>query len=129
MFFIFLASVFLFLGFRNIKITGKAINRIIRFFSSATVYVYLAHEAPSIRDYLWSKVVNPLGHPGFPDLVINLVVGVGAVYIAGTVIGKAVTGVYRLLRIDRLTLLISNRLDITQKMALSEATEKQTDIE
>jgi len=108
MFFVFLAAVFLFLAFKNITINGTVINKIIRFFSSATIYVYIIHEAPSIRMYLWEEIVSPLSHLGIPDIIINYVVGIGGVYLVCTLIGAALNAAYNLLQLPRLTLRISD---------------------
>ncbi len=117
MFFVFLASVFLFLAFKNIKINSNILNKIILFFSSATLYVYLIHEAPSTRSFLWEKIVNPMGHLGFPDIIINYIVGIFGVYFVCSVLGYIIKTVYSLLQLPKLTLLISNVLSkLTNKI-------------
>ena len=123
MFFVFAASVMLFLAFKNIHINGKTVGKIIMFFSSATVYVYLIHEAPCIKAYLWKKIVNPMGHLGFPDLVINFILGVGGVYIACSIIGKIIAEGYKLLRINKLTMIISDKVTRLAKKIIG--TEKE----
>ncbi|MBR2134519.1 MAG: acyltransferase [Eubacterium sp.] len=125
MFFVFLASVFLFLAFKNIKINSNILNKIILFFSSTTLYVYLIHEAPSTRSFLWEKIVNPMGHLGFPDIIINYIVGIFGVYFACTVLGYIIKTVYSLLQLPKLTLLISNVLSkLTNKIMESKLISK-----
>lgn len=117
MFFIFLASIFLFLAFKNIKISNKVINKIILFFSSTTLYVYLIHEAPSTRNYLWKNMINPTGHLGVPDIIINYIVGIFGVYFVCSILGYIIKTVYSLLRLPKLTLFISNTLTkLTKKL-------------
>ena len=125
MFFVFLASVFLFLAFKNIKINSNILNKIILFFSSATLYVYLIHEAPSTRSFLWEKIVNPMGHLGFPDIIINYIVGIFGVYFVCSVLGYIIKTVYSLLQLPKLTLLISNVLSkLTNKIMESKLISK-----
>ena len=125
MFFVFLASVFLFLAFKNIKINSNILNKIILFFSSATLYVYLIHEAPSTRSFLWEKIVNPMGHLGFPDIIINYIVGIFGVYFVCSVLGYIIKTVYSLIQLPKLTLLISNVLSkLTNKIMESKLISK-----
>lgn len=117
MFLFFLASLFLFLAFKNIKIKSEKANKLILFFSSSSVYVYIIHEAPAVRNYFWEKIIMPQSYKTLPDMLLNYCLTVSAVYIACTLAGKAVVYIYRLLRLDKLTVLISNRLfDLTKRV-------------
>ena len=117
MLFMFLASLFLFLAFKNIIIDSKIISKIIIFFSSTTLYVYLIHEAPAIRYYLWGTIVNPRAHMGFPDLIVNYIIGVGAVYIGCSLLGFIIKSLYSLLQLPKLTLAINKLLiKLTEKI-------------
>lgn len=51
-----LASISLFIFFKNLKIKSDLINKIILFFAPLTFGVYLIHENPLVRGVLWSKV-------------------------------------------------------------------------
>lgn len=124
MFFIFLASLFLFLAFKNISIKGEKINKIITFFSSAAVYVYIIHEAPSIRTYYWKNIVKPTACNSMLDLLLNYIVSVGAIYIGCTLIGKLLVFLYKLIRADRLTIIVSNKITAFAKRKIITDNEK-----
>lgn len=50
-----LASICLFLFFKNIKIKNAFFNKLIYFFAPTTFGIYLIHENSNIRQLLWSK--------------------------------------------------------------------------
>lgn len=52
------ASISLFIFFINIKIENKLINKTIASFSSTTFGIYLIHENPNIRSFLWGIFNN-----------------------------------------------------------------------
>ena len=52
---IMLLSLFLFLGFKNLKVKN---NRVINFVSSLTFGIYLIHDNWQIRSYLWNNIVK-----------------------------------------------------------------------
>ncbi len=110
MFFNFLGSLFLFLAFKNIKITGEKITRVILFFSSTTLYVYILHELPGVKGYMWKEIVHPSAHLGMPSILINYVCGIGGVYLVCTLLGVVIKNVYRLSGMPKLTLKISEIL-------------------
>ena len=80
------------------------------FFMRYNVYVYIIHEAPSIRTYYWKNIVKPTACNSMLDLLLNYIVSVGAIYIGCTLIGKLLVFLYKLIRADRLTIFVSNKI-------------------
>lgn len=56
--FIYLGGVSLFLFFLNCKVKTKAAEGVIAFAAPLTLGVYLIHEAPYLKEYIWT-IVNP----------------------------------------------------------------------
>ena len=51
-----LSSVFLFISFKRLHINNKIIIKIISFLSPLTLGVYLIHDNPFIRNYIWFRI-------------------------------------------------------------------------
>ncbi len=109
MFFIFVASVFLFLAFKNIRFDFRKLGGLIMFFSSTTIYVYMIHEIPSLKLSYWRDFIEPTAHTGFPDIVLNYALGVFVTYLVCTLLGAAVKALYNLLQLPKLTKKISDK--------------------
>ncbi|HHZ06671.1 MAG TPA: acyltransferase [Clostridiales bacterium] len=56
---VFLSSVAFFVLFINIKIQNRIINKIIMFFAPCTLGVYLIHDNPYVRGWLWKTLNLP----------------------------------------------------------------------
>lgn len=64
---IFLMSIYLFCLFKNINITN---SRIVNDISSCMFGVYLIHEHPIVRDYLWNEVLNSTNYIQYNSFII-----------------------------------------------------------
>lgn len=59
-------SVFLFLTFKNLKVKQSGIiNRL----AAATFGVFLIHDHPWVREYIWSSLLNPVKYYDSPHLI------------------------------------------------------------
>lgn len=78
---LFLASVFLFLGFKNMKIGNiKLINVI----ASATFGVYLIHDNPLVRSVLWEQILKTQNYATSKWIVLYAFAVVAGIYICCT---------------------------------------------
>lgn len=57
---VFMSSIFMFMFFLKIKIYSTAIRKILTFITPHLFGVYLYHNHPAIRDYIWKEVFSPL---------------------------------------------------------------------
>ena len=80
-FFVFMSSLFLFGFFRNITIKSVVVGRVVAIFAPATFGVYLIHLAPSLKDWLWKEVINPVRFNNVLVLLVNYLVVVLCVFL------------------------------------------------
>lgn len=66
-----IASVSLFIYFKNLKIKSNVFNKIILFFSPLTFGVYLIHENPLVRNKLWDEVAKLISDKYF---YVNIII-------------------------------------------------------
>ena len=64
--FVFLASLFLFLFFRNIEIENSFVKRVVIFLSPLTFGVYLIHEHVLVRSVIYNNIFNFANYQEFP---------------------------------------------------------------
>lgn len=78
------ASVALFLLFINLRVKNPHVNWAIKFFAPLTLGVYLLHEHPMVRGWLWQGVQTTESH-GLKFAVLAVVM-IGGVYLAGSLV-------------------------------------------
>lgn len=84
--FSFVATIFIFLAFKNMKMKGyKSINYI----ASFTLAIYLFHDHPDMRHFLWVDLFKNASFIESPGLLPYSLAVVLVVYITGTLIGMA----------------------------------------
>lgn len=76
-------SVSLFLGFRALNI---GCNKFVNTISAATFGVYLIHEEPYVRDFLWSRVVKTTSYTTSKILILYSLVVIMLVFVVCTMI-------------------------------------------
>lgn len=86
----FLASVCLFLFFLNHPIkTEKLSGKLITQFAAASFTVYLIHEHPSLRTYLWNNIVKLYETTeNIPNYLLRLIITIAVIFVFGIVLGK-----------------------------------------
>lgn len=85
--FVFLASVSIFMFFKNINL-GK--NRVINFIAATAFDVYLIHDNNILRSHVWSKWVKTgtIDLTSWQDILIRGLVAAAAIYIVCSIIGR-----------------------------------------
>ncbi len=97
-----MVSAGLFLLFKNAELNcNSGINRI----ASATFYVYLIHDHPLVRQWLWQDVFNSSRYQQSGFYFIHCIIAVAAVYMVCTLLGL----VYQV-TLERLALRIYDKL-------------------
>ncbi len=61
-------------------------SRIINFLASCTLGVYLFHEHPLMRDFIWQKVLHTAEAPFCEHPIIHCIGSILGIYIAGTIV-------------------------------------------
>lgn len=67
-----IASICLFRYFEGLHITVRLFQKAAPFLSSLTFGVYLIHEQPEVREFLWNKLLRPTDYSQSPFLVLLL---------------------------------------------------------
>ena len=76
-------SVFLFLTFKNLKIKQSSIiNRL----AAATFGVFLIHDHPWVREYIWSSLLNPTKYYESPYLIVYALFCVILIFAFGQIL-------------------------------------------
>jgi len=78
-----IAAICLLLLFLNIQSNGGKIHRFIIYISSCTFGVYLFHEAPTFRKYLYQSLLKTQEHWGKPESVLYLLLFAIIIFVAG----------------------------------------------
>jgi hypothetical protein len=82
----FLSSVCLFMFFLNINIKREWIRRLICNVAPLTFGVYLLHEWPDLRNYLWTKIFNPPKYVNSFKMYPYLLITVVSIFICGIIV-------------------------------------------
>lgn len=67
-----IASACLFRFFEDLRITNKVVQKAVPLLSSLTFGVYLIHEQPEVRNFLWNKLLHPMNYAENPLLALYL---------------------------------------------------------
>lgn len=78
-----LISILIFLIFIKSDIGS---SRVINFLASCTLGVYLFHEHPLMRDFIWQKVLHTAEAPFGEHPVLHCIGAIFGIYIAGTIV-------------------------------------------
>ena len=84
--FVFGAAISLFGFFRNVSINNTKMKCIIGCLSPATLGVYLIHLNPSIKDWFWKEIINPMKYNNCFMLFVHFIFIVITVYVISTLI-------------------------------------------
>ena len=90
---VFVASVCLFLFFLQHPISTKKFNqKIITGISSVSLSIYLIHEHPEIRDYLWNNIVRLYETTNsIPHYLLRLALSIICIFVSGAILGKVLS--------------------------------------
>ncbi len=107
-----IASVSVFLLFKNIKIENKKINNLILAISPLTLAIYLIHVHKSFNDILWEKLLHPVTYlsSGW-TLMIALIVDVAIIFTVCCIIEKLRVMLFNLVGRTKIIQNINNKLD------------------
>ena len=105
-----IASACFFRFFEGLRITNKKIQRIAPLVSSLTFGIYLIHEQPEVRTFLWQKLLCPFQFVQNPFLVFILL------GIAITVFSFCAVLEYIRQRISHVILPKSRRITLPDKL-------------
>ena len=95
-----LAALFLFIGFKNLKIPH---SRTINALASATFGVYLIHDSRFIRLFIWHDIFHNASYQYSPYLIPYSIAVIFIVYISCTVIELARSRIFKALSRGRLS--------------------------
>lgn len=95
--FIVLATIFLFMKFKTIKIQNKIITKVISITSSSLFSIYLIHEHFNIRTFIWNELFDYTKYLNSNFLAINIIGNVICIFIICLVIDFVRRGMYVIL--------------------------------
>ncbi len=100
------ASVSLFCIFKNINITNKHLSKMISTVAPSTFGVYLIHLHPSIKEWFWRDIINPMQYDTLMTLMGNFVITVSSVFII-----CAIVDIIRIKTIEKPVLRLCIKID------------------
>ena len=83
---VFVESTLLFLYFKNLKIVNKKLMILITKVSPLVFGVYLLHEVPYMRKYIWNDLFHPSVYVNDNFLYCYMIVCVGSIFCAGILV-------------------------------------------
>lgn len=92
-----IASIMLFLFFKNLKIKNVKINKIIGIISSTTFGIYLIHDNNCLRYVLWKDIIHANRFYNSNYFILHLIVSVICVFIVCSIISYIVNKLLQLL--------------------------------
>lgn len=112
-----IAAVSLFILFKNLVINNKLIIKIINFFAPTTFAIYLIHENPNIREFIWTKFAF-VADKSFIEMICWIIAIPMGLFILFAIIDK----------IRLLIFKITGKLKISDKIESLKLIEKTEDI-
>lgn len=109
---VYLASVFLFLAFKELNIKSVRLSKLIVFVSALTFGVYLIHDHNDIRSLLWNKIFPSLEWVSSPFMILWIFAASAVVFVACLLLEYVRKLIWKLLRIDHLLELIGEKLTV-----------------
>lgn len=107
-----IASASLFRFFEGLSITNRLAQKVVTLLSSLTFGVYLIHEQPEIRAFLWEKLLRPGNYVQSPFLILFLLGIALFVFLLCALLEYLRNRVSELFSIRKLIIAISNRVKI-----------------
>ena len=114
-----IASASLFRFFEGLSITNRLDLKVVTLLSSITFGVYLIHEQPEIRAFLWEKLLRPGNYVQSPFLILFLLGIALFVFLLCALLEYLRNRVSELFSIRKLIIAISNRV-ILRAVSLAE---------
>jgi surface polysaccharide O-acyltransferase-like enzyme len=105
---IFLAAVFLCLGFSKLKIS-KTSSKIIKILAPASFGVYLIHDNPYVRNLVVKKIASNFLKLGALELGVAVVTTVIVIYLVCSVIDILREKIFKILKIKKILQTLENR--------------------
>ena len=94
--FVFLASVFIFLAFKNMNFNlNQKIKKIILLFSSVTFDVYLIHEQIILKGVLWTNILNVNKYSNSNLFIIYSFAYILGIYLICSIIGLLMKKIFK----------------------------------
>lgn len=107
-----IASASLFRFFEGLSITNRLAQKVVTLLSSLTFGVYLIHEQPEIRAFLWEKLLRPGNYVQSPFLILFLLGIALFVFLLCALLEYLRNRVSELFSIRKLIIAISNRVKL-----------------
>lgn len=107
-----IASASLFRFFESLSITNRLAQKVVTLLSSLTFGVYLIHEQPEVRSFLWEKLLRPGDYVQSPFLVLFLLGIALFVFLSCALLEYLRNRVSELFSIRKLIIAISNRVKL-----------------
>lgn len=102
------ASVYIFLAFKNLKITNRILSSLIKLFAPTTIAVYIIHENIFSR-VIWNNIFHTIKYSESPYLIIHLIISCIIVFITCSIIEIIRNKVFKFLANTKLGKIISNK--------------------
>ena len=83
---VFIESILLFLYFENLKISNKEVENLITKVSPLVLGVYLLHEVPYMRKYIWDDLLHPSLYVNDNFLYCYMIVCIGSIFGVGILV-------------------------------------------
>lgn len=110
--FVFLASVFLFLCFKNLNIKKGFSKKIIGFFAPRTLGVYLIHNHLILSGWLWKNVFCGVKYVNSYKLVIHYFLSIVIMFIACALLDYLRHLLFKVLHINKLADLVTAKIKL-----------------
>lgn len=96
--FIIFATICLFMKFKTIQINNNIIGKVVNLVSPSLLSVYIIHEHPNIRDYIWQNIFNFGKYANSWVLIIYMIFAIILIFIMCILIDLIRRGVYKALK-------------------------------
>ena len=104
-----LASVFLFLFFEERTITNPKVSVVASVVSSLTFGIYLIHDQPEVRAFIWQELLRPARFVQSPVLVLLLFGMAILVFSCSAILEALRQKLFSVLSIDRITTVVAEK--------------------
>ena len=106
-----LASVFLFLFFEELTIRNQKVCAVASMLSSLTFGVYLIHDQPEVRTFIWQELLRPDRFAQSPVLVLLLLGLAILVFSCSAILEALRQKLFSVLSIDRIPAVVAERTE------------------
>lgn len=108
--FVFLASVFLFLCFKNLNIKKKLSKKFIGFFAPLTLGIYLIHNHLILAGWLWKNCFYSAEYIDSYKIIIHFFASIIIVFIICALLDYLRQLLFKVLHIDRLAAFVASKI-------------------